>query len=531
MAYTRPAMPDLEKGQLSASLDLPNMSRSARSSMNNDYLRPSSEMMMSSQASSDGMSVNEKDSGDQLSFTYQRPALLSSIQDVHVPLEPDGYRGQEISEKKGPQWYRNIRWLLFSTYRRLFSFAFIANLGVLIGLSASHKLTFSSAGTAAAVNLVMSILMRQEHVINTLFLLASSVPFWVPLVIRRRVAKVYCYGGLHSGCGVAAACWYIAFTGYLTSKATTEHTYYPPAAMAYVVVVLLFLIVGFAYPTIRSRMHDQFEVIHRFSGWVVVAIYWAQTLVLTNAEHKLSSPPQSFGSALVNTPAFWCIIIITFCLFYPWIRLRKRSVYVEKLSDHAARLHFDYTQLNRCLGVRLSTNPLFESHAFATIPAARPNKGFSCLVSNAGDWTRSIISEPGARGKIWMKGAPTYGVLRTAMIFKRTVVVGTGSGIGPCLSLINDNDNIHCRVLWSAAIPKKTYGDDIIDAIYRVDPHAIVWDTRKQGRPDMVAMTYRLYKESGAEAVFVVSNPKVTRSLIYGLESRGVPAFAPIFDS
>lgn len=47
----------------------------------------------------------------------------------------------------------------------------------------------------------------------------------------------------------------------------------------------------------------------------------------------------------------------------------------------------------------------------------------------------------------------------------------------------------------------------------------------------MVKLTHRLYKEYNAEAVAVISNPKVTYKIIYGLTSRGVPAFAPIFDS
>jgi hypothetical protein len=31
--------------------------------------------------------------------------------------------------------------------------------------------------------------------------------------------------------------------------------------------------------------------------------------------------------------------------------------------------------------------------------------------------------------------------------------------------------------------------------------------------------------------VFVLSNERVTRKVVYGLESRGVPAFGPIWDS
>lgn len=238
---------------------------------------------------------------------------------------------------------------------------------------------------------------------------------------------------------------------------------------------------------------------------------------------------KSVGILLVKTPAIWCLVVIMACIFYPWIRLRHRNVVVEKLSDHAARLHFDYTELDRCMGVRLATYPLCEAHSFATIPV--PGRGFYCLVSNAGDWTKRMIQESGGRTKIWVKGAPVYGVLRVAMAFKRTVLVGTGSGIGPLLSLLNDNAGLDCRVLWSTRAPGKTYGDEVVQAVKNADNNAVIHDTDKLGRPDIVAMTWQLYHDSGAEAVVVISNPKVTRKLIYAMESRGVPAFAPIFDS
>jgi len=40
---------------------------------------------------------------------------------------------------------------------------------------------------------------------------------------------------------------------------------------------------------------------------------------------------------------------------------------------------------------------------------------------------------------------------------------------------------------------------------------------------------YDLYLKSGAEAVFVISNPKLTRKVVYGMESRGVPGVSSLF--
>jgi len=40
-----------------------------------------------------------------------------------------------------------------------------------------------------------------------------------------------------------------------------------------------------------------------------------------------------------------------------------------------------------------------------------------------------------------------------------------------------------------------------------------------------------MVKEFDAEAVGVISNPTLTQKLVYGLTSRGIPAYGAIFDS
>jgi len=70
-----------------------------------------------------------------------------------------------------------------------------------------------------------------------------------------------------------------------------------------------------------------------------------------------------------------------------------------------------------------------------------------------------------------------------------------------------------------------------MNAVLKADPDAIVWNTRTLGRPDMVALTYQLVQQSNAEAVFIISNPKVTKKVVYGMETRGIPAYGAIFDS
>jgi hypothetical protein len=47
----------------------------------------------------------------------------------------------------------------------------------------------------------------------------------------------------------------------------------------------------------------------------------------------------------------------------------------------------------------------------------------------------------------------------------------------------------------------------------------------------MSLLTYRLYKESGAEAVLVISNKRFTQQIVFDMEARGIPAYGAIFDS
>ena len=63
---------------------------------------------------------------------------------------------------------------------------------------------------------------------------------------------------------------------------------------------------------------------------------------------------------------------------------------------------------------------------------------------------------------------------------------------------------------------------------YYADPDAVVWNTRMLGRPDMVN---QLVVQSNAEAVFIISNPKLTKKVVYGMQTRGIAAYGAIFDS
>ena len=116
-------------------------------------------------------------------------------------------------------------------------------------------------------------------------------------------------------------------------------------------------------------------------------------------------------------------------------------------------------------------------------------------------------------------------------MFERIIVVTTGSGIGPCLSFLEDEKRPAMRVVWQTKSPLKTYGSRTLDLAKKLDEKPVVIDTSVSGRVDMLPIVLKLYKEFDAQAVCVISNMPVTKGLVYALETRGIAAYGPIFDS
>ncbi|MCJ1360654.1 MAG: hypothetical protein MMC33_010663 [Icmadophila ericetorum] len=417
--------------------------------------------------------------------------------------------------------YRFIRYRVFSTYRVLFCIVFIANLYVArhfyirdisqpVWFAAPSILDISNA---VAVNILGSILLRKDYLVNIFFTICWWIPFHAPVRIRRVFAGVYCYGGLHSAAGVCATLRFTVLTWILLREFRNYRMRDPHIKQAtYAIVILLWAMCLTAYPRIRSIWHNLFEHVHRWAGWACIIIFWIELHVLTN--HIMhQSGPDSYGAHLTRRPDFWMHVVSTFHIFLPWLRLRRLPVVAEPLSSHVIRLHIK------------------EKHSFACIPFISPGSGGSLIVSNAGDWTYGTIDSP--RKHYWTRGIPTVGVLCMTQLFRRVVIVTTGSGIGPTLGTASRlrHNVTSCHILWSASGPRQTFGETIVKEVLEVDAKAVIIDTKVFGRPDLVQLAYELYIKSNAEAVFVVSNKATTQKCVFELGSRGVPAYGPIWDS
>ncbi|KUO14055.1 hypothetical protein [Streptomyces sp. DSM 15324] len=367
----------------------------------------------------------------------------------------------------------------------------------------SRPLADRSLAHAALANLALAVLVRQQYVVNLLFKLATSAPTHWPLRLRWTLGKVYHFGGLHVGGALAGAAWFLALTLRTRNG--------PLLAVSWTLVALLALIVATALPPFRSRRHDTFEKIHRFGGWTALALFWT---------HTLMSAPGPVPVAV--------LAVVTFSVALPWLRLRKVAVHIERPSPHVALARFDYGETPFAgSSTAISRSPLREWHSFANVPAPGES-GFRLTISRAGDWTGSFIDDPPAT--VWTKGITTAGVANIEVLFRKVVYVATGSGIGPCLPHLLAAE-VPSRLVWATRDPRATYGDALVDEILAVQPHAVVWDTSRDGKPDMVALAYAAYRDFGAEAVICISNKKLTWQVVHGLERRGIPAYGAIWDS
>ncbi|MFF7789096.1 hypothetical protein [Streptomyces sp. NPDC007991] len=389
-------------------------------------------------------------------------------------------------------------------YNRLAALVLLANAAF---LWAASPLATPTLGHAALANLALAVLVRQQYVINLLFRLATSAPVSWPLKIRWTLGKVYHFGGLHVGGALAASGWFLALTVALTRAGTDL----PLITLSWTLVALLTLIVATALPAFRSRRHDHFEKIHRFGGWSALALLWSHTLLSGQGPVPLA-----------------VLAVVTFSVALPWLRLRKVDVRTERPSPHVALARFDYGETPFAgSSTAISRSPLTEWHSFANVPAPG-RSGFRLTISRAGDWTGSFIDDLPSR--VWVKGITTAGVANIEVLFRKVIYVATGSGIGPCLPHLLAAE-VPSRLVWATRDPRATYGDALVDEILAVQPHALVWDTSRHGKPDMVRLAHAAYRDFGAEAVICISNKRLTWQVVHGLERRGVPAYGAIWDS
>ena len=420
---------------------------------------------------------------------------------------------------KSTLWRRVSALPLFSYYHRLFALVMACNAAVLWLGPGIQAMGLERLSSLVLINLSLATLIRQQYLINALFWLATRVPVGWPLAIRRRVAKVYHFGGLHSGAALAATGWFVAMVWVQVLMHVRE-----PGSVSSLrlwlsggLMALLLSMVIMALPWVRGRFHNGFERVHRFAGWSVLLVFWGMTLL---APAEGSANPLYSGT-------FWMLVVLSLSVALPWLRLRKVPIATVRPSGHAVIVRFTHTTPFTGSSTAISRSPLLEWHSFANIPAPG-QPGFRLIISRAGDWTGQFIEQ--LPSHVWVKGITTAGVANVETLFKSVLYIATGSGIGPVLPhLLAGNVPLH--LIWSTRSPRQTYGDALVEEILQAQPQALIWDTDARGKPDLVQLACGAVQAFGVEAVICIANQGLTRRVVQELEARGIPAYGAIWDS
>lgn len=430
------------------------------------------------------------------------PPMLSS----EKPLVPPTSRSSRVRRSRHLRPYNRLLWAV------CLGNAVVASLSL-----STASLNSTAAFAAAGINVAIAALVRQQLIINALFWIATRAPLRVPLRVRWGLGKIYSFGGVHVGAAVSASLWY---TVYCVLTIRNDGPAILGVTSTIVVAILASMIVT-SLPRMRAARHNLFEVVHRFGGWLLLAIIWVQTILLATAAG-------GGFAGIFSFPATWLLAVTTLSIAAPWLRLRRVPVTIVKPSAHVALAEFDYGVTPFAgSSTAVSRSPLREWHSFANVPSPE-RTGFRLTISRAGDWTGRFIDDQPTH--LWVKGIPTAGVGNIDQLFRSVLWVATGSGIGPCLPhLLAKTAPAH--LLWSTRTPEHTYGAELLSEIRAAVPSALIWDTTEKGKPDLLQLAYDEAMAHEVEAVICISNQPNTWNIVEGLEQRGIPAFGAIWDS
>jgi hypothetical protein len=127
-------------------------------------------------------------------------------------------------------------------------------------------------------------------------------------------------------------------------------------------------------------------------------------------------------------------------------------------------------------------------------------------------------------------GIPTMGVANVRKLFKKVVLVATGSGIGPMLGHLLDT-SVPSRLVWVTKNPRRTYGDQLIDEIEGAHPDALIWEPASAASPAFCSRRMPPTSNRARRPSSASSTGPSPGSWCTGLTRRGIPAFGPIWDS
>lgn len=456
-------------------------------------------------------------------------STTEDLQRYVVPTLPKGVKNA-LTQPAG-RWTKFRIW--YNTYRQLFTLTFSANMIALLLTSLGHfHYGDKNASSIALGNILVAVLVRNELFLRGLFwvlvqLFQKWSPFWFRIFLTAFLQHL---GGVHSGAATSGVVWLI----YAVLRIFQDHRSNHLVLLAMGAIVVLFISTSAisALPVIRERHHNVFEHHHRFAGWLGLLSTWT-FVMLTIGQVKVETEDairwHFQGSVLLHSQQFWFTLFVTILIFAPWFTVRKVPVEVTTPSPRVAIVKFDRGIQQGLLG-RVSRDGLREYHAFGIISEGIESGCHYMIVGAQGDWTRRLVNDPPKY--LYTREMKFAGLPYLAHLYKRGIMICTGSGIGAVLSTCLQLDNWF--LIWIGSGFEETFGGLLLDMISRKIPPSrrILFDTKKEGRrPDTVKMLNGIYTSFSAEVVIITSNPQGNAELMQACKESNMNSFGPLWDS
>lgn len=465
-----------------------------------------------------------------LPLAWPLPAVIAGEkqQDVVATAEKPDPRPAAPAKKTPPKY---SRWLLFkiwfNTYRMLFTFVTLLNLaGVIMAALGRFPYANNHLGSLVLGNLLMAVLMRNELFLRSLYTIAIyGLRSWAPVCLKVAVTSILQHvGGIHSGCAVSGFGWLLYKIVDILIHRSIQHS--SVLATGIITNVAVMVSILSAFPWVRNTHHNVFERHHRFIGWLGLASTWV-FVVLGNSYDIKTGVWDANANILISTQEFWFAAFMTVFILIPWLTLRRVPVDVEIPSPKVAVLRFRRGMQQGLLG-RISRTSTLEYHAFGIISEGRKAKYHYMICGVQGDFTKGIVTNPPKM--VWTREMKFAGVGHASAMFKRGIRICTGTGIGAALSTCIQSPNWF--LIWIGSDQEKTFGPTITGLIYdNVPPERrILWDSKKRGRPDTVALLKEIYVSFQAEVIFITSNKRGNDEMIQGCRANNLNVFGTLWD-
>ncbi|KAF8714565.1 hypothetical protein RHS03_00342, partial [Rhizoctonia solani] len=424
-----------------------------------------------------------------------------SIQDIEKSTNEKPSAVSAPAPKPKPRFVPASRWirfqLWFNTYRKFFTFIILFELAGMI-TAGLGRFPYAHENTGGIVigNILAGVVVRNELFGRLLYLIVNTFfAKWTPLWFRLACTSVLQHlGGIHSGCSVSAVGWLI----YNLVNLFRDHKDIAVGVLVMgviVCVVIVFTCIS-AVPWVRNTHHNVFERNHRFFGWAAVIVTWIY-IILENGYRNSRSSFAANSYAFAHHQELWLSIFMAIAVILPWTYTRKVPIHVEIPSPKVAVLRFDRGLQQGLLG-RISRTAVLEYHAFGTISEGKDAKHHYMVCGVQGDFTRGLVNDMPTH--IWTREVKFAGVGNTSTLYRRGIRICTGTGIGAALSTCLQSDQWF--LIWIGSDVLKTFGPTIAELIERgVGDRAILWDTKKLGRPKTMELLAEQFYKWNAEGL------------------------------